>query len=99
MRTVINSVDVGAHCPQFTAQPLMHGIQPIGDTTLVANDNHAKTGSIQQSNCFNDPGNNVHLLPAGYVLVFGRSFSVYNAVTIEERGFVHEILSLPPALK
>jgi hypothetical protein len=105
VRAVIDSIDLSAQRRQLVTHALMNGIelhggqQAFSDTALVAHYDHTETGSVKESNGLDDTRKKLYLLPTGYVLVFGRGFSVNNAVTIEKCGFVHGISSLPPILK
>src|SRR5271157_2042289 len=72
--------------------------EPFGDTALIADDDNAEVGLVELGNCVGHVREEQHLAPTGHVLPFGR-FPVNYAVTIQKRGFVHEILSAPQALK
>ena len=95
MGAMVNRIDPGASSRQHLAQPPVQnfeiggGDQSLGNTALVAHDNHSKAGMVELCDRLGRAGKNLHLFPPGHVLTLP-GFAVNYAVTIEKRSSHNE---------
>ena len=67
------------------------GQQSLCDTPLVGHNDNAQPGSVQLSNAFYDPGQEMKIFPAGHIPSAGR-FLIDNPVTIQEYRPGHSLI-------